>query len=91
MPEIVVPGSWHNVTGGQSRLTLSGRNLAEVVDSFVQAYPDAAYRLRSSKRELLTHHMFFVDGEQILRSTSPDDVELAPASVVEIIPPLAGG
>ncbi len=91
MPHLVVPGSWHNVTRGRTRFELEGGNLDELIGALVEACPEAGYRLHSSRGELLRYHMFFVDGEQVFRTTPADEVELGPESIVEIIPALAGG
>ena len=91
MPHLLVPGSWHNVTSGRVRSELAAENLRELLEAFVRAHPDAGYRLYSPDGQLLRYHIFFVDGEQVYRTTPPDDVPLAPGSTVEIVPPLSGG
>lgn len=91
MPQLVVPGSWHNVTSGQVRSDLPAATLLELLEAFVESHPEAAYRLYSPSGDLLRYHLLFVDGEQVERTTPPDRVALGPASHVEIIAPLAGG
>jgi hypothetical protein len=91
MAHLVVPGSWHNVTSGRVRSDLAAGNLRELIEAFVRAHPEAGYRLYSPGGELLRYHVFFVDGEQVHRSTPPDQVPLEPGSTVEIVPPLSGG
>lgn len=91
MPQLIVPGSWHNATSGKARLELPATNLRELLEAFVHSHPEASYRLYSPAGGLLAYHIFLVDGEQVPRMTPPIDVGLAPTSRVEIIPPLAGG
>jgi molybdopterin converting factor small subunit len=91
MPNLLVPGSWHNVTSGKVRSELPGATLGELLESFVAAHPDAGYRLYAPGGRLLRYHIFFVDGEQVYRTTPPEDVALEPGSTVEIVPPLSGG
>lgn len=90
-PQLVVPGSWHNVTSGKVRSELAAGNLHELLKAFVDAHPNAGYRLYAPSGELLRYHIFFVDGEQVCRTTPLADVALEPGSTVEIIPPLSGG
>jgi hypothetical protein len=89
--QLTVPGSWHNVTSGQVRSELPARTLRELLEAFVRSHPDAGYRLYSAAGDLLRYHIYFVDGEQLERTTPPEDVALTPSSRVLIIPPLAGG
>jgi hypothetical protein len=91
MPQIVVPGSWHNVTRGRIRSELPATSLGELLRKFAQEFPDAAYRLYTPNGALLRYHIFFVDGEQVPRSSPVDEVRLVSDSVVRVIPPLAGG
>ena len=91
MAQVVVPGSWHNVIGGRARFDLPAGDLGELLRALVDAHPEAGYRLYSPAGELMRYHIFFVDGEQVCRRTAVGDVKLGPASVVEIVPPLAGG
>jgi len=91
MPQLVVPGSWHNVTSGRVRSDLPAGNLCELLEAFVEEHPEAGYRLYSPGGELLRYHIFFVDGEQVYRTTPPEEVRLEAGSTVEIVPPLSGG
>ena len=91
MPQLIVPGSWHNVTSGKVRSEVPAGNLHELLESFVRSHPEAGYRLYSPAGDLLRYHIFFVDGEQVDRRMAPGDVALAPGSRVEIVAPLAGG
>lgn len=91
MPHLIVPGSWHNATSGKARLELTAGTLRDLLDAFVHSHPKAGYRLYSPAGHLLDYHIFVVDGEQVPRMTSPEDVGLSPDSRVEIIPPLVGG
>jgi hypothetical protein len=91
MPQLVVPGSWHNVTSGKVRSELPAATLRELLEAFVRSHPEAGYRLYSPAGDLLRYHIFFVDGDQVDRTTPPDEVALAPGSRVEIVAPLAGG
>jgi molybdopterin converting factor small subunit len=79
------------VTSGKVRSELAADNLRELLEAFVQAHPQAGYRLYSPGGELLRYHIFFVDGEQVYRTTPHDEVVLEPGSTVEVIPPLSGG
>lgn len=72
-------------------MELEGGTLTELIGALVETYPEAGYRLHSSRGELLRYHMFLVDGEQVFGTTPADEVELRPESIVEIIPPLSGG
>src|SRR3954447_13592842 len=91
MPQLTVPGSWHNVTSGHVRSDLPAATLHDLLEAFVRSHPDAGYRLYSPAGELLRYHIFFVDGEQVQSTMPPEDVPLGPNSHVRIIPPLAGG
>jgi hypothetical protein len=91
MPQVLVPGSWHNVTDGLARTDLRADNLRELLRAFVSVHPEAGYRLYSPDGELLRYHVFVVDGEQVTRTAPLDQVRLRPDSIVEIIPPLSGG
>jgi molybdopterin converting factor small subunit len=91
MPQLTVPGSWHNVTSGHVRAELPAATLRELLEAFVRSHPEAGYRLYSPPGDLLRYHIFFVDGAQVERTTPPEEVALAPSSRVQIIPPLAGG
>ncbi|WP_007023595.1 MoaD/ThiS family protein [Saccharomonospora iraqiensis] len=91
MPQLIVPGSWHYATSGNVRLELQAANLRELLEAFVRSHPKASYRLYSPAGELLSYHIFVVDGTQVPRATPPDEVELTQGSRVEIIPPLVGG
>lgn len=91
MPQLTVPGSWHNVTSGHVRSELPAATLRELLEAFVRTHPEAGYRLYSPTGDLLRYHLFFVDGEQVERTAPPEEVVLAPSSQVQIIPPLAGG
>jgi hypothetical protein len=91
MPQLIVPGSWHNATSGKVRIELPGANLRELLEAFVDSHPKAGYRLYSPAGGLLDYHIFVVDGLQVPRMKPPDDVDLDQGSRVEIIPPLVGG
>ncbi|MGW5668701.1 MoaD/ThiS family protein [Micromonospora sp. NPDC003776] len=91
MPQLIVPGSWHDATSGKARLELQATNLRELLDKFVQSHPKASYRLHGPAGGLLDYHIFVVDGEQVPHMTPHDTVGLTATSRVEIIPPLAGG
>ena len=91
MPQLIVPGSWHNATSGKARIELPGANLRELLGAFVDSHPKAGYRLYSPAGSLLDYHIFVVDGVQVARMTPLDDVNLDQDSRVEIIPPLVGG
>jgi hypothetical protein len=91
MPQIVVPGSWHNVTRGRIRSDFAATTLGGLLHAFASEFPDAAYRLYTPDGALLRYHIFFVDGEQVPRAAPVDQVPLVADSVVRVIPPLAGG
>jgi hypothetical protein len=91
MPQLIVPGSWHDATSGTARLNLEATTLRELLEQFVHSHPKAGYRLYDPAGALLDYHIFVVDGEQVPRLTPPDDVGLTATSRVEIIPPLVGG
>ncbi|WP_328609966.1 MoaD/ThiS family protein [Amycolatopsis sp. NBC_00345] len=91
MPQLIVPGSWHNATSGKARLELPATTLRELLDAFVHSHPDAGYRLYDSAGKLLNYHMFVLDDEQVPRMTAAEDVGLTSTSRVEVIPPLVGG
>lgn len=91
MPELVVPGSWHNVTAGRVRSRLPAATLADLLAAFVRDHPASGYRLYAPGGALLRYHIFFVDGEQVRHDAALEDVALEPGSTVEIVPPLSGG
>jgi molybdopterin synthase sulfur carrier subunit len=87
MPVVWIPALLQNLTGGEEKVTVSGRTVGEVVDNLDARYPGVKERLVEGG-EIRPHIAVAVDGD-----VSPEGLEqdVQETSEIHFIPALSGG
>jgi molybdopterin synthase sulfur carrier subunit len=85
-----IPTQLRNLTGGASELSLDGASVGDLLKALEAAHPGFGERLFDETGKLRRFVNVFVDDEDI-RFLDGLDTELREASVVSIVPAVAGG
>lgn len=87
MPVVWIPALLQNLTGGEEKVTVSGRTVGEVVDNLDARYPGVKERLVEGG-EIRPHIAVAIDGD-----VSPEGLEqdVQETSEIHFIPALSGG
>jgi len=85
-----IPTQLRNLTGGASELSLDGASVGDLLKALEAAHPGFGERLFDETGKLRRFVNVFVDDEDI-RFLDGLDTELSEASVVSIVPAVAGG
>lgn len=87
---VLIPTPLRRYTGGESRLSLSGSSVEEVLDALDAAHPGIGERLRDDSGQIRRFVNIFVNGKNV-RDTDGIATALSPGDELGIIPAMAGG
>jgi molybdopterin synthase sulfur carrier subunit len=87
MAEVHIPAPLRTLTGGETRVSVPGETLREVLDRLDEAYPGLKARLVDGER-MAPGLAVFVDGEV---PTTGLRTKLSPNAEIYFAPAIAGG
>ncbi|MDR2349133.1 MAG: MoaD/ThiS family protein [Deltaproteobacteria bacterium] len=87
---LLVPSALRGFTDGKAELRLEGATVAEVLEGFVSAHPDAKNHMFDEKGALREFINVFA-GEDNIRDVGGLETPLKDGETVMIVPAIAGG
>lgn len=87
---VLIPTPLRRYTGGESRVTLAGSSVGEVLDALDAAHPGIGERLRDDSGQIRRFVNVFVNGKNV-RDADGIDTPLSAGDELGIIPAMAGG
>jgi molybdopterin synthase sulfur carrier subunit len=87
---VLIPTPLRRYTGGESRVTLVGTSVGEVLDALDAAHPGIGERLRDDSGQIRRFVNVFVNGKNV-RDADGIATVLSPGDELGIIPAMAGG
>lgn len=90
MPIVYIPSPLRGVTGGQSKVQVTGRTLEAVLTNLERQYPGVGKQVRDDKGEIRSFINVFVNGTDV-RQLQGLATALTETDEVSIIPAMAGG
>ena len=84
---VLIPPSLQSYTGGTSRVSVSGKTLAELMEVLDSRFPGIRFRVVDEQDRIRPHIKFFVDGGLV----PGIDHTVGPEAEVQIICALSGG
>jgi molybdopterin converting factor small subunit len=90
MPFIKIPTPMRPYVNGQSRVNVSGRNVAEAMESLLAQFPALRPHLAKSNGEYRAFVNLFI-GEINIRDLQGFETELDVADELRLVPSIAGG
>jgi molybdopterin synthase sulfur carrier subunit len=87
---VLIPTPLRRYTGGESRVTLAGASVEEVLDALDAAHPGIGERLRDDSGQIRRFVNMFVNGKNV-RDADGIATTLSPGDELGIIPAMAGG
>jgi sulfur-carrier protein len=90
MAQLITPLSWRHQTGGETRFEVADGPLDHLLVGFAERFPAVRGRLVDGDGRLHRYFKVFVDDEAVRHDEFPS-VSTEPATVVLIVPPMAGG
>ena len=90
MPTVYIPSPLRRVTGGQSKVQVTGRTLEAVLTSLERQYPGVKKQICDDNGEVRSFINVFVNGAEV-RQLQGLATALGETDEVSIIPAMAGG
>lgn len=90
MAQLVTPLSWANHTGGQTKFEVDDGTISELLVGFAERFPGVRPRLIDARGDLHRYFKVFV-GDAMVRYDEFPLTRTERDTVVQIIPPMAGG
>ena len=90
MAIVFVPTPLRRLTNGESKVTVAGNNVAEIVENLEKNYPGFRTRLLDDKGEIKRFINIFVNDKDI-RTLQGRETTLKEDDQISIIPAMAGG
>ncbi len=90
MPIVYIPSPLRRVTGGQSKVQVTGRTLETVLTNLERQYPGVRKQVCGETGEIRSFINVFVNGTEV-RQLQGLATALTEADEVSIIPAMAGG
>jgi molybdopterin synthase sulfur carrier subunit len=91
MPVTVrLPGALRDATGGETKLSASGRTLREVIADIDRRHPGFAARVLDEGGALRSYVNVYI-GDEDARTRGGSDARIPEGSEVMVIPAMAGG
>lgn len=90
MATIIIPTPLRKFTGNSSRVTVPGTNIQETLQELTSKYPDLKKHLFDTEDNVRPFINIFI-GEEDIRSLQQQHTGVADASVISIVPAIAGG
>ncbi|GAA2182594.1 hypothetical protein GCM10009785_22510 [Brooklawnia cerclae] len=90
MAIVTIPSVLRTYTARQSRLTVPGATVEEVVSTLAASYPDLAPHILDDRGDLRSFVNVFV-GEQDIRSLDGVTTHVDDDSAILLVPAIAGG
>jgi molybdopterin synthase sulfur carrier subunit len=85
-----LPGALRDATGGETKLTASGRTVREVIADIDRRHPGFAARVLDEGGALRSYVNVYI-GDEDARSRGGSDARIPEGSEVMVIPAMAGG
>ncbi|GAB3007445.1 ubiquitin family protein [Saccharothrix stipae] len=90
MARLITPLSWRQQTGGKTTFEVADGPLDHLLVGFAERFPAVRGRLIDGNGEVHRYFKVFVDDE-VVRYDDFALISTRPATVVLIVPPMAGG
>ncbi len=90
MPTVYIPSPLRRVTGGQSKVQVTGRTLGAVLTNLERHYPGVKKQVCDDSGEVRSFINIFVNGTEV-RQLQGLETALTETDEVSIIPAMAGG
>ena len=90
MPFLKIPTPMRSYVNGQSRVRVSGRNVAEAMENLLAQFPALKPHLTKSNGEYRSFVNLFL-GEINIRDLQGFETELDEADELRLVPSIAGG
>lgn len=87
---VLIPTPLRRYTNGQSRVSVSGDNVAEILEVLDAEFPGLGERLRDDGGQIRRFVNVFVNGKNV-RDLNGLQSQLSPGDEIGIIPAMAGG
>jgi adenylyltransferase/sulfurtransferase len=88
--KVLLPTALRHLVGDQDEVQLSGKNIAELMGSLVQKYPEVKKHLFNAEGKLRNFVNIYVNDEDV-RYLQEDQTPVKEGDVVSIVPSIAGG
>ncbi len=90
MPTVYIPSPLRQVTGGQSKVQVTGRTLEAVLTNLERQYPGVKKQVCDDSGDVRSFINIFVNGTEV-RQLQGLETALTETDEVSIIPAMAGG
>jgi len=90
MATILIPTPLRRFTGNSAKVNIAGNLLSEIITNLVYEFPEVQRHLLDTSGEVRPFLNIFVDHDDI-RDLSQQNTPITPASVISIVPAIAGG
>jgi molybdopterin synthase sulfur carrier subunit len=90
MTTIRIPSPLRRYTESQSKVSIGGANIHELIENLEAAYPGVKSRLCDDNGQIKRYVNVFVNGEEI-RTLQGPDTPVSEQDEVSIVPAMAGG
>lgn len=90
MPVVRIPSPLRRYTEGQSKVTVAGATVTEVIDSLDTSYPGLKSRICDDSGQIKRYVNVFVNEDEIRTLNGPDS-RVDERDEVSIVPAMAGG
>ena len=90
MPVVRIPSPLRRYTDGQSKVTVSGATVNQVIDGLEASYPGLKSRICEENGQIKRYVNVFVNEDEI-RTLNGAESEVGDNDEVSIVPAMAGG
>lgn len=90
MPVVRIPSPLRRYTEGQSKVTVAGATVTEIIDSLDTDYPGLKSRICDESGQIKRYVNIFVNEDEIRTLNGPDS-QVDERDEVSIVPAMAGG
>lgn len=90
MPVIRIPSPLRRYTEGQSKVTVAGTSVIEVIDNLETSYPGLKSRICDESGQIKRYVNIFVNEDEI-RTLNGADSAVDEKDEISIVPAMAGG
>ncbi len=90
MATIIIPTPLRRFTGNSSKVNVEGNNVGETLQNLTIKFPDLKKHLFDTEEKVRPFINIFV-GEDDIRNLQQQDTKVAEASIISIVPAIAGG
>ena len=90
MATIIIPTPLRKFTGNSSKVTVAGSSVQQALQELTDKFPDLKKHLFDTEEKVRPFINIFV-GEDDIRNLEQQETTVAEASVISIVPAIAGG